>query len=160
MWGGDKTMELLPIKVSIWGAPKTGKTQLLNQLMEMKLKRLSSLCWEDETRSKFCFLTVPPSVEDLEFLTLYGKDAKIILYLIDLSRPETWERVENILNLLKEINPEHKPILVANKFDLGADNFEKLRREEWTKKFLKVVPCVATDRQKVAELLALLFKIV
>ncbi len=153
-------MELLPIKVRIWGAPKTGKTKLLNQLMEMKLNRLNSLCWEDETRSKFCFLTLPPSVEDLEYLTLYGKDAKIILYLIDLSRPETWERVENILNLLKEINPEHKPILVANKFDLAAENFEKLQREEWTKKFLKVVPCVATDKERVANLLALLFEIV
>jgi ribosome biogenesis GTPase A len=51
-------MEPFPVNVRVWGIPKAGKTSLLNQLMEIKQNRLSSLCWEDETKSKFCFLAI------------------------------------------------------------------------------------------------------
>jgi GTP-binding protein Era len=161
-------------KVVLVGRPNTGKSTLLNALMDQKVAitsplpqttRKSSQVVFADVRGKIVFTDTPGiinKVEDLMSKTINGEAPKevgrkdIILCLVDISRPKS-EEENKVIGLVRK--QPCKKILVYNKIDKAVGSKDHLADYNYLEEeFDKTISISAIKSTHVKGLLNLIFE--
>ncbi|MGI5841481.1 MAG: GTPase Era [Patescibacteria group bacterium] len=162
-------------KVVLMGRPNTGKSTLLNSIMNQKVAITSPLpqttrknirvAYEDN-RGLILFSDTPGIINKIE--DLVGKrinkeapkelsQADIILMLVDISRPKT-EEENKVIGLIRKVSA--KKVLVYNKIDIAKGSKEHLPEYNYLEdEFDRTIDISALRGKNVKGLINILFEL-
>jgi len=139
------------IKVGVIGETHTGKTSLMVKYVEDRFDReyIETLGVNFMERTiKLKNTTVTLSVWDLggqdeykELMPLVCNDAKVILYVFDLTRKKTLSKIKGWFRNAKKYNKYAIPFLIGSKFDLFNKKDMQFKQEitDQAKKFARLM---------------------
>jgi small GTP-binding protein len=161
-----------------FGAGKTTFVRTLSQIPILETEKKTTL---EEEKSKKSSTTVAmdfgeyiteegmkihvfgiPGQERFSFMwPILARNTVGFIYMLDSTDSSRWQEVFQQINLFRKISPDAPFIFVANKQDLpNAMSVEEIRKKLKLPENIKIVPCVATDKEKVLSCLEELLKLV
>ncbi len=142
--------------VTILGAPNAGKSTFLNKLLESKISIVSPKAQTTRNNIKGIYtredtqivFTDTPGITPSDFGKLLnkwmnkysfsaGKESDLVLFFVDVSTQHPEKGIgESELNIINNLNPKQKTILVANK----VDTVKRMRADDTISVFKKKFP--------------------
>lgn len=112
-------------KVVVWGAPSVGKTSLISRFVYQKFSDsyLTTIGMKIDKKTVF----IDDYTIDMVLWEVGGQERLIenfmrgsegVIYVIDISRPETYEDLGRIWDFLERVAPDAEKVIIANKVDL------------------------------------------
>jgi small GTP-binding protein len=137
----DETKQRYPLKVVMVGDGAIGKTSLINSYLESKFKdeyvpttgaRVYSktIKADDGSAVRMVVWDVPGHRAFTEARTEYYKEASGIVYVFDVTKPETFTNLPRWVDETSRYAPRAKAIIVGNKTDLVDERRVPRKRGE------------------------------
>jgi len=112
-------------KIVVWGAPSVGKTSLISRFVYQKFSDsyLTTIGMKIDKKT----VSIKDYTIDMVLWEVGGQERLIenymrgcegVIYVIDISRQETYEDLERIWDFLERVVPDAEKIIIANKVDL------------------------------------------
>lgn len=119
---------MIPKKVMLAGNFGVGKTSLFNRFIHnsfsenyfttIGVKVDSKVVETSKGPLKIMLWDIAGEVTQEKVPRTYWLGSKAVIYVFDLTRPVTWDNIQNDLNFIEEVLPKTVLRLVANKRDL------------------------------------------
>ena len=106
------------------GDSAVGKTSFLQRASHSRIGRIQPTIgvdfaiYQTENVTVQCW-DVSGSSRFEKVVPLFAQKCQVVVYMFDVSRPSTLERIKYWQGIIENLNSEHIHFLVANRFDLG-----------------------------------------
>lgn len=112
-------------KVVVWGAPSVGKTSLISRFVFQKFSDsyLTTIGMKIDKKTvlvnEYAIDMILWEVAGQErLIENYMRGCEGIIYVIDISRSETYDDLDRIWDFMERVAPDADKIIIANKVDL------------------------------------------